>query len=155
MVMAKGGKSSEPMKQPVLADAETSPKGEPVLAPISVGELFDKITILEIKVERIPDAAKRLNVSSELCLLRNVRDRKVAQSPALDRVAAELKGVNESLWQIEDDIRDCERQGKFGGRFVELARSVYRINDRRAQLKRQIDEMSDSPIVEEKSYTDY
>jgi hypothetical protein len=149
--MAKHSKALTPMRRSALA----GPGGEPVLAPISVGELFDKITILEIKAERITDSAKQLNVLSELRLLRDVREREVGRRPVLDCLIVELKQVNDSLWRIEDDIRDCERQGELGLRFVQLARSVYRTNDRRAQLKRQINELSGSRIIEEKSYNDY
>lgn len=153
--MAKYGKGLAPTRRSALADARAGPGGGPVLAPISIGELFDKITILEIKAERITDSTKQLNVSSELRLLRDVRDRKVVRSPTLDCLTAELKQVNDYLWRIEDDIRDCERQGEFGARFVALARSIYGTNDRRAQLKRQINELLASPIIEEKSYNDY
>jgi Family of unknown function (DUF6165) len=154
-MMAKQGKALAPTRRSALADAGAGPGGGAVLAPISVGELFDKITILEIKVKRITDSAKQFNVLSELRLLRDVREREVVRSPVLDCLTAELKQVNDSLWRIEDDIRDCERQGELGLRFVQLARSVYRTNDRRAQLKRQINELSGSRIIEEKSYNDY
>jgi hypothetical protein len=153
--MAKHDKALAPTRRSALADVKAGPEGGPLLAPISVGELFDKITILEIKAERITDSAKQLNVLSELHLLRDVRDREVVRSAAFDRLSAELKGVNDSLWRIEDDLRNCERQGEFGARFVQLARSVYRINDRRAQLKRQINELSGSLILEEKFYNNY
>jgi hypothetical protein len=155
MIMSKHGKALAPKRRSVLADVKAGPGCGPLLAPISGGELFDKITILEIKAERITESRKLLNVSSELRLLNEVRDREVARSPMLDCLAAELKQVNGSLWRLEDDIRDCERQGEFGPSFVALARSVYRINDRRALLKRQINELSGSLIIEEKSYNDY
>ena len=107
-------------------------------APVSWGELIDKITILEIKSERIDDAAKRRNVQTELALL----DARRATAPAsseVDRLTAELKVVNTELWVIEDDIRDCERALDFGPRFIELARAVYHTNDRRAALKRALE----------------
>jgi hypothetical protein len=149
------GKISAPNQTPAAVEGGVRPGAGHILAPISVGELFDKITILEIKAERITDPAKRLNVSSELFLLRDLKDREVTQSSTLDCLVAELKQLNESLWRIEDDIRDCERQGEFGARFVALARSVYRTNDRRAKLKRQINEASGSLLTEEKSYNNY
>jgi hypothetical protein len=124
-----------------------------VLVPGAVGELVDKITILEIKAERIADAAKLANVRSELDLLREVWDQAGGSDLGLDALMEELKKSNEALWQIEDDIRECERRGDFGPRFIELARSVYRNNDRRAELKRKINELSGSSIIEEKSYS--
>ncbi|WP_333821930.1 DUF6165 family protein [Pinisolibacter sp.] len=122
--------------------------------PVAWGELVDKITILEIKSERIADPAKLANVSTELRLLRE-RLGDVERDPEVARLHAALKGVNETLWQIEDDIRDCERDGDFGAKFVELARSVYRTNDRRAELKREINLALGSAILEEKSYKPY
>jgi hypothetical protein len=124
----------------------------PLLAPISVGELYDKITILEIKAERIADPAQRINVQRELAALETVRGRQAPASPELEKLRGELKGVNRRLWGIEDALRDHEREGRFDAGFVELARSVYRENDRRAALKRQISELTGSEIVEEKSY---
>lgn len=122
--------------------------------PVAWGELVDKITILEIKSERIADPAKLANVATELRLLRE-RLGTVESDPAVARLHAALKGVNETLWQIEDDIRDCERDGDFGPTFIELARSVYRTNDRRAELKREINLALGSAILEEKSYKPY
>lgn len=127
----------------------------PILVPVSWGELLDKITILVIKSERIADAPKRANVVRELDALRQV----VAAAGALPESAQPLidalRGVNEALWDIEDDIRDCERQKDFGPRFVELARSVYHQNDRRAALKRDLNALLGSELVEEKSYQAY
>lgn len=122
--------------------------------PVSWGELIDKITILEIKSERIEDAAKRANVDRELSLL---RDRLAVAPPSEDvrRLTGELKAVNLELWVIEDDIRDCERATDFGDRFVALARAVYHTNDKRAALKRALNEALGSAIVEEKSYRPY
>jgi hypothetical protein len=134
---------------------DAPPRAEPLFVPVAVGELIDKITILQIKTGRIADPLRLTNVTSELQLLLDVRDRRVGRSPALDRLAAELKEVNQRLWDIEDRIRDCERRRDFGPRFVELARAVYRNNDERARLKREINDLSGSAIVEEKSYRDY
>jgi len=122
---------------------------------VAPGELIDKITILEIKAARIADAAKRANVEIELAALNANRAAALPASADLDRLTVALRGVNEELWEIEDDIRDCERAGEFGGRFIELARSVYRSNDRRAGLKRQINTLLGSRLVEEKSYRPY
>jgi Flp pilus assembly protein TadD len=118
------------------------------------GELIDKITILQIKTERIAEAAKLRNVRAELEALEAARDRTIAPSEDLDRLTADLRGVNEALWGIEDDIRTCEHAGDFGPQFIELARSVYRHNDHRAALKRQINVLLGSGILEEKSYVD-
>lgn len=128
---------------------------EDTLVPIAPGELFDKISILEIKSERIADPEKLANVRLELELLRRRRDEAVPSSDGLLELYRELKSVNEALWMIEDDIRDCERNKDFGDRFVELARSVYLTNDKRAALKKQINQDLGSRIVEEKSYSDY
>lgn len=121
-----------------------------LLAPISWGELIDKITILEIKSARIADPAKRANVQRELQALTQVRDTQGGATPAA--LVAELRQVNEQLWEIEDLIRDCEGRGDFGPAFVDLARRVYKTNDRRAALKRRINEQLGSDLVEEKSY---
>ncbi len=125
-----------------------------VMAPVSPGELLDKITILEIKSERIEDADKLKNVRYELELLTRLWNEAV---PDADLAAerAELKSVNEKLWVIEDDIRDKEAEKSFDAAFVELARSVYYTNDRRAAVKKQVNLKLGSAIVEEKSYSDY
>ena len=117
--------------------------------------MIDKITILEIKLERIKDADKLANVRLEWETLVKGRDAAIEETPELDRLSAELKAANEALWDIEDDIRDCERDKKFGDAFVELARSVYITNDKRAALKRQINELLGSSLIEEKSYSAY
>ena len=124
----------------------------PLLVPISVAELLDKISILEIKATAIEDAAKQANVRRELAALEAVREREVAVMPELAALYAELKSANQALWRIEDDIREHERGGQFDERFIELARSVYRTNDRRAVVKRRINDLTGSEIVEEKSY---
>jgi Tfp pilus assembly protein PilF len=122
---------------------------------VAPGELIDKITILEIKSERITDREKLKNVRLELATLVACRDQVIESSPELATLTLDLKQVNESLWQIEDEIRECERQKDFGDRFIELARSVYKSNDRRSLLKRQINELLGSRLVEEKSYAAY
>ncbi|NQW11046.1 MAG: hypothetical protein HQ481_14355 [Alphaproteobacteria bacterium] len=126
-----------------------------ISTPISAGELIDKITILSIKSERMSDPTQRANVLHELSLLEAVRDDALKDAPALDDLITELKTINEALWVVEDDIRECERAEEFGPRFVSLARSVYRTNDRRAALKRAINERLGSEIMEEKSYSAY
>ena len=123
--------------------------------PISVGELVDKVTILEIKSEKIPDAGKRANIRREFDALQRVLKPLLTATPALADLKTELRSINETLWRIEDDIRDCERRRDFGERFIQLARSVYQTNDRRATTKRRIDELTGSDLVEEKSYASY
>jgi len=123
--------------------------------PIGPGELVDKITILEIKSERLASTEKLANVRVELAALIAARDAAIAASEVLGQLTTALKKVNEALWQIEDEIRECERGGDFGERFIELARAVYHSNDERAAIKRQINELLGSMIVEEKSYAAY
>ncbi|MBY6205232.1 DUF6165 family protein [Halomonas denitrificans] len=123
--------------------------------PVSPGELLDKISILEIKADRIADPDKRSNVERELDLLTGLWHSTSLETSEVTAQRGELKRINESLWEIEDAIRECERQGHFGDRFVELARSVYRTNDRRAEVKREINRLLGSNIVEEKSYQPY
>ncbi len=123
--------------------------------PISPGELLDKITILQIKAERIDDAAKVANVKTELNMLTKVWNEAVAANAEITALTAELKSVNEALWEIEDDIRDEERNKRFGERFIELARAVYVTNDERANAKKKVNLLLNSTIVEEKSYQDY
>ena len=122
---------------------------------IAPGELIDKITILEIKSDRMDDPAKLENVRRELEILSATRDTKLTASGGLDELAAKLKNVNEKLWVIEDDIRDCEAAGDFGETFIGLARAVYQTNDERARLKREINVLLGSEIIEEKSYKPY
>lgn len=126
------------------------------LVPVSIGELIDKITILELKQRHIEDAAKRANVDAEHAALQAVLapllvGAPAAVAPAIDR----LREINGKLWVIEDDIRDCERAQDFGARFVALARSVYVTNDERAAVKRELNGLLGSRLVEEKSYKPY
>ena len=119
------------------------------LAPVSWGELLDKITILEIKAIRIADAAARANVDRELALLREVAS-PVLPQPGLAVLIDGLRRVNLDLWQIEDDIRAKEAAARFDEEFIALARSVYLKNDKRAALKRDINALLGSELVEEK-----
>lgn len=127
----------------------------PILVPVSWGELLDKITILQIKAERIAAPAKRDNVERELAALNQVVADTGELPAGAETLIQQLRGVNESLWDIEDEIRDCERSKDFGNRFVELARAVYHTNDRRAAFKRQLNDLLGSELVEEKSYQPY
>ena len=122
------------------------------LVPVSFGELVDKITILEIKSERIGDFSKLINVRVELDLLTTALSRFCVLPSRAGELKAELQQINEALWEIEDQIRDCERRNDFGAKFVDLARRVYMTNDRRSAVKRQLNQLAGSVIVEEKSY---
>jgi hypothetical protein len=131
--------------------------------PVGPGELIDKITILEIKAEHIAArgeltrnlAQKAANISVELAELCAARSAAIAPSLRLDKLTASLKLVNQTLWWVEDELRACEHDADFGPCFVALARSVYRLNDQRAALKRQINDLLDAVIVEEKLYAAY
>ena len=129
--------------------------GGAITVAIAPGELIDKITILEIKLERIKEPAKLENIRREMEILAHTRADGLAESEELDGLTQELKDVNERLWQIEDDIRACEAAGDFGPRFIELARAVYINNDQRARAKRDINVLLGSDIIEEKSYQPY
>ncbi|SHH74436.1 DUF6165 family protein [Desulfofustis glycolicus] len=126
-----------------------------VTIPVSWGELLDKITILRIKKERLADPEKRRNVLRELAILEEAWQGRQSAPRELAELAEQLRSVNEALWDIEDEIRDCERRSDFGQRFVELARKVYRTNDRRASLKYRVNDLLGSDIVEEKAYQAY
>jgi len=126
-----------------------------VMIPVSWGELFDKLTILEIKKERISDKPKLKNISRELDELLAVSNAHELPDQPLADLVAELRSINETLWDIEDDIRTCERREDFSSSFIELARSVYKTNDKRAELKLRINRLLGSELVEEKSYEAY
>lgn len=126
-----------------------------VETPLAVGELIDKITILEIKVERLKNPEKIKNVEVELSFLCKKRSESVPESSKSEHLTMQLKSVNERIWDLEDAIRECERKEDFGTKFVEIARSIYRSNDERAAIKRQINIEYDSELIEEKSYTAY
>jgi hypothetical protein len=126
-----------------------------LLVPISPGELVDKITILEIKSERMTDATKLRNVRTELDLLNSTWGASPLAANDIVEEWRALKAVNEQLWDIEDRIRDKEREAKFDAEFIELARAVYVTNDERAAIKKRINTRLGSVLVEEKSYADY
>jgi transcriptional regulator of nitric oxide reductase len=123
--------------------------------PVSPGEVLDKITILEIKSERMTDPEKVANVRVELALLRETWSQAVTEDDVIRDLHGQLKEINEALWEIEDDIRDKERVKEFDQRFIELARSVYFTNDRRSEVKKKLNLHLGSQIIEEKSYQDY
>jgi len=126
-----------------------------ILAPVSFGELLDKIAILQIKSERMTDPAKLANVRNELSALEAGWAAHPAAAHDIAGLRAELKAVNERLWVIEDDIRIKEKAQAFDDGFIQLARSVYFENDERARIKKEINLALGSAYVEEKSYQDY
>ena len=126
-----------------------------ILVPVSFGELLDKIAILQIKSERMTDAAKLANVRKELSALEQLWMQHPAAGGDIVELRAALKGVNARLWEIEDDIREKESRQEFDDEFVRLARAVYIENDDRARIKREINQNLGSAYVEEKSYRDY
>lgn len=123
--------------------------------PVSFGEVLDKITILEIKSERIEDPEKLGNIQLELDTLNQHWRDAVAEPSRVDGERRKLKAVNEQLWEIEDALREEEAAGRFGERFIRLARSVYFTNDERAAIKKRVNLSLGSRFVEEKSYRDY
>jgi hypothetical protein len=128
---------------------------ENIKVPVSPGEVLDKITILEIKSERMSDPEKVANVQVELALLQETWAETISDTDVIQSLHAKLKEINEALWEIEDDIRDKERAKEFDERFIKLARAVYVTNDRRSQVKKELNLHLGSEIIEEKSYQDY
>ncbi|MBT2772247.1 hypothetical protein J7J47_08380 [Halomonas sp. ISL-60] len=122
---------------------------------ISFGEVLDKITILEIKSARIKDQHKLENVHQELNELGEAWEDEIPDSPEVAELRGQLRSINEQLWDIEDSIRDHEKSQDFGAVFIELARSVYLTNDRRAAIKKEVNVLLGSRLIEEKSYSAY
>ena len=126
-----------------------------IAVPVSHGELIDKLTILEIKSERIDDPAKLTNIHNELDALNGAWQSDPAAAIDITDPRSRLKAINEALWEIEDEIRIKEKAQAFDARFIELARSVYVTNDQRAEVKREINKKLGSTLIEEKSYQPY
>ena len=127
-----------------------------VLAEISVGELFDKITILNIKTQKINDSEKLINIKNELNFLNNQASNiNVKDQVSLSKNINKLQSINEELWDIENFKRECEANKDFGEKFIQLSRDVHFKNDIRAQIKKEINLLTDSNIVEEKEYSKY
>ena len=127
-----------------------------ILAEISVGELFDKITILNIKTLKIHDSEKLINIKNELNFLNNQASNiNVKDQESLNKNINKLQSINEELWDIENYKRECEANKDFGEIFIELSRDVHFKNDIRAQIKKEINLLTDSIIVEEKEYSKY
>lgn len=125
-----------------------------VTIEVSVGELLDKISILEIKSLRIKEEEKLRNIKRELQILTVVRDAQIRREDIED-LYGQLKTINESLWRIEDSIRLCEKRKNFGQEFIQLARMVYQENDQRSRIKSEINNKLGSVLREEKSYSEY
>ena len=127
-----------------------------VLAEISVGELFDKITILNIKSQKMNDSEKLINIKNELNYLNNQASNiNVKDQISLSQNINKLQSINEELWDIENYKRECEANKDFGEKFIQLSRDVHFKNDIRAQIKKEINLLTDSIIVEEKEYSKY
>ena len=122
---------------------------------ISPGELIDKFTILDIKLDRITEQGKVLNIQKEHKMLKKQIEKSLPRSRKLDLLVSKLRNINEDLWDIEDQIRACERKKNFTKTFIKLARSVYQKNDLRSSYKRKINTILKSDILEEKSYESY
>lgn len=131
---------------------EKGPFMTDIMVPIAPGELIDKLTILRLKAELIADPSKRANVIVEQTALQAVADSALPESADLVALWEGLYQINAALWQIEDDIRACEANDDFGPEFIRLARAVYRTNDKRADIKKEINLLLGSALVEEKSY---
>lgn len=123
-----------------------------ILTPVSIGELIDKISILQIKAERIDDAAKLANVRTELDGLMPLLDAQLQQAPALAGLLVELKEINERMWVIQDRLRELEAAQTFDDQFIQLARGVYQTNGQRVTVKNRINQLAGSALVEEKQY---
>jgi len=130
-------------------------KSKKILSEISAGELIDKISILEIKLEKIKNKASQDEINKEYNILKEVQNSSIEMTEKLKTLLKEIKEVNLNLWNIEDKLRICEKNKDFGQNFIELARSVYLNNDKRSKIKSKINEVSGSNIKEIKQYVDY
>ena len=130
-------------------------KSKKILSEISAGELIDKISILEIKLDKIKNKNHHDEITKEYMILKKVKDLNINVSKKIIELAEEIKVVNLNLWNIENKIRICEKNKDFGKKFIELSRSVYLNNDKRAKIKSDINEILGSNIKEIKQYADY
>mgnify|MGYP007063582813 CR=1 FL=1 len=130
-------------------------KSKKILSEISVGELFDKITILEIKLDKVKDKQNKEEINKEYNILKNVQSLNIEITENIKKLLTQLKDVNLNLWDIEDKLRILEKEKNFGNNFIKLARGVYFNNDRRSKLKSEINKIVGSNIVEIKQYVDY
>ena len=130
-------------------------KSKKIQSEISVGELLDKISILEIKLDKIKEKNSQLEIKKEYEILIKAKNLNITPATEIARLFKEIKKINLNLWNIEDEIRICEKEKDFGQKFIELARSVYINNDKRSKIKFEINKMSGSNIKEIKQYIDY
>ena len=130
-------------------------KSKKILSEISAGELLDKISILEIKLEKIKDKADQEEINKEYKILKEVQNSSIEMTEKLRTLFKEIKEVNLNLWNIEDKLRICEKNKDFGQTFIELARGVYLNNDKRSKIKLEINNILDSNIREIKQYANY
>tara|TARA_B100000029_G_scaffold321496_1_gene313908 strand:- start:1327 stop:1728 length:402 start_codon:yes stop_codon:yes gene_type:complete len=130
-------------------------KPKKIHAEISTGELLDKISILEIRLDKIKDKNSLIEINKEYEILKNLKNSNIESSEKIEHFFSEIKKVNLNLWDIEDKIRICEKNKDFGKTFIELARSVYFNNDKRSKIKSEINKLSNSNIKEIKQYSDY
>ena len=126
-----------------------------IIVEVSVGELLDKISILEIKQDKIKDPEKLSFINNEHSILKNQFEKNVKSDEKLEKLFQELKDINAKLWVIEDDKRDCEKNKDFGEKFIKLSRNVHFLNDDRAKIKLEINNHTGSAIREIKEYTNY
>ena len=126
-----------------------------IIVEVSIGELFDKISILEIKKDKIKDTEKLKFISDEHSILKNQLDQNVKSDEKLNELFKDLKEINAKLWVIEDDKRQCEKEKNFGEKFIKLSRDVHFLNDDRAKIKLEINNHTGSKIKEIKEYTSY
>ena len=126
-----------------------------IIVEVSVGELLDKISILEIKQDKIKDPEKLNFINNEHSILKNQLEKNVKSDDKLEKLFQELKDINAKLWVIEDDKRDCEKNKDFGEKFIKLSRDVHFLNDDRAKIKLEMNNHTGSAIKEIKEYTSY
>ena len=130
-------------------------KSKKILSEISAGELLDKISILEIKIEKIKDKSDLEEINKEYKILKESQKLAIYSTDKIQKLFQEIKEINQKLWEIEDEIRNCEKKKDFGQTFISLARSVYFNNDKRAKIKSEINKLLDSNIKEIKQYSNY
>jgi len=130
-------------------------KSKKIMAEISAGELLDKISILEIKLDKIKDKISQDEIAKEYKLLKDAQNFNIEKNEKIEKLSKEIKEVNLTLWDIEDKIRICEKNKDFGDEFIKLARAVYETNDKRSKIKSKINETLGSNIKEVKQYVDY
>ena len=126
-----------------------------IIVEVSIGELFDKISILEIKKEKIKDPEKLKYITDEHSVLKSQLDKNIKNNEKLEKLFQSLKEINSKLWIIEDDKRQCEKEKDFGEKFIKLSRDVHFLNDDRAKIKLKINDLTGSKIKEIKEYTSY